>query len=322
MNIAITGGAGYVGSALVPILLAKGHRLTVLDAFWFGDHLPFHPYLRKLRGDIRNKSNLKEAFEGQDAIIHLACVSNDPSFDMNPEAGKQINYDCFRDILDLSRKNKIQRFIYASSSSVYGVSDLGEVTEDSPKNPLTDYSKYKLACEEELKGFGSGGAWTIIRPATVCGYAPRMRMDLVVNILTANALVNKKIIIHGKTQKRPNINIQDMVRAYDFVLSANEKDVDQQIFNVGFENKTLAELAELVRTTAGSDITIQEEPANDPRSYHINSDRIKALGFSTSFSIADAIKSIGKAYKRGEIFCPLTNSSYHNIKRMKELKIV
>lgn len=319
MNIAITGGAGYVGSLLVPHLLAKGHKVTVLDTFWYGDHLPNHQNLKKMAGDIRYRADLKKAFEKQDIVIHLACVSNDPSFDMNPLLGRQINYSCFQDILSTLQEQKVARFIYASSSSVYGVSALEQVIEDSLKHPLTDYSKFKLSCENELEKFGMGGVWTIVRPATVCGFAPRLRLDLVVNILTTQAIVNKKITLFGRAQKRPNININDMVRAYDFIIEADERMVDQQIFNVGFENMTLLEIANTVKQVVGSDVEIVEEPVNDPRSYHVNSDKIKAIGFEAKETISDAITSLVNAYKNKQIVNPLNNPNYYNIKKMKEL---
>lgn len=320
-RVCVTGGGGYVGSALVPHLLAKGFSVTVLDTFWYGDHLQAHPSLKKIKGDIRSRNHLREAFQGQDIVIHLACVSNDPSFDMNPLLGRQINYSCFQDILSALQQNHVGRFIYASSSSVYGVSELPDVTEDSPKNPLTDYSKFKLACENELKSFGMGGVWTIVRPATVCGYAPRLRLDLVVNILTTQAMINKKITLFGKTQKRPNINVQDMIRAYSFLLDADERDVDQQTYNVGFQNMTLWQIACLVKEVVGEDVEIIEEPTNDPRSYHVNSDKIRSIGFGPEHTIVDAIGSLFKANYRRQLINPLDNPNYYNIKKMKELRL-
>lgn len=320
MNICVVGGAGYVGSELVPNLLVKGHKVTVLDTFWYGDHLFSHPSLKKIKGDIRNKKDLVDAYSNQDAVIHLACVSNDPSFDMNPKLGKEINFECFKETLITLNECQVKRFIYASSSSVYGVSELKEVDEDTTKSPLTDYSTFKLLCEYELHNSNYNGEWTILRPATVCGFAPRLRLDLVVNILTINALVNKKITLFGHYQKRPNIHISDMVRAYDFILNSNPEIINKKTFNVGFENKSLYEIACLVKEVV-KDVEIVEESANDPRSYHINSDKIKAIGFNTEHSIKDAIISIKKAYENNEIADPLNNSIYYNIKRMNELRL-
>lgn len=319
MKICITGGAGYVGSELVPHLLDKGHIVTVLDLFWFGDTLTNHPNLSKMAGDIRDRADLRRAFKGQDAVIHLACVSNDPSFDMNPELGKSINHDCFLDILTICQESNVARFIYASSSSVYGISTLDKVTEDSPKNPLTDYSRYKLACEVALQTYGMGGVWTIVRPATVCGYSRRMRLDLIVNILTIQALVNKKITVFGGSQKRPNININDMVMAYDAILYAGERTIDQQIFNVGHDNMPLNVIAGLVKTVIGDpEVEIVHETTMDARSYHVNSEKILRV-YQPRFDVTLAIKSIRDAYKDGNLAGAMTLGKYRNIQRMKEL---
>lgn len=319
MKICITGGAGYVGSELVPHLLDKGHIVTVLDLFWFGDTLPEHTNLTKIAGDIRDIQDLRRAFKGQDAIIHLACVSNDPSFDMNPELGKSINHDCFLDILTICQESHVSRFIYASSSSVYGISALDKVTEDSPKNPLTDYSRYKLACEVALQTYGMGGVWTIVRPATVCGYSRRMRLDLVVNILTIHALVYNRIKVHGGSQMRPNINIKDMVQAYDNLLCASEKTVDQQVFNVGYQNYSLDQLAWLVKEIVGDpSVEIVHETTMDTRSYHVTSEKFSTL-YSFRHDLTDAIRSICDAHKEGKLAGAMTLKKYRNIQRMKEL---
>lgn len=320
MRICVTGGAGYVGSALVPALLAGGHEVTVLDTFWYGDHLPQHANLRRFIGDIRDWATLARVFYRQDAVIHLACVSNDPSFDMNPGLGKSINYECFKDMLSALKEEKVARFIYASSSSVYGVSDLERVIETSPKNPLTDYSKFKLACELELQTIGTNGCWTIVRPATVCGYAPRQRLDLVVNILTAQALVNGKMTIHGGPQMRPNINVRDMVRAYEHILDMPMGRVNEKTFNVGFENKSLIEIGKAVQAVIGGEMVIQD--VIDQRSYRVDSKKIKdELGFVPEHSISEAIGSIGAAFRKGRLTDPLTNPNYYNIKKMRELNL-
>lgn len=322
MNICVVGGAGYVGSKLVPHLLKQGHMVTVLDTFWYGDHLPTDIRLLKIKGDIRDITDLKNSYTGQDAVIHLACVSNDPSFDMNPGLGKSINYDCFKLTLDILKECEVPRFIYASSSSVYGVSDLENVTEDASKNPLTDYSKYKLMCEEELIKSAYKGTWTILRPATVCGYAPRLRLDVVVNTLTIHALVKKEITLFGHDQKRPNIYVNDMVRAYDFILNKPSRVVNKQIYNVGFENKSLYEIALLVQEVVDKDVRIVEKPVNDPRSYHIDSSKIASIGFETVHTIKDAIESIMDVYLEDLINDPLNNPDYYNIKSMKQMELI
>ena len=320
MKICITGGAGYVGSVLVPQLLSLGHEVTVIDLFWFGNHLPIHNNLRQIKGDIRKPSDLDLAFKHQDAIIHLACVSNDPCFEVNPHLGKDINYTCFKGILSAAKHANIKRFIYASSSSVYGVSELDKVTEASPKKPLTDYSKFKLQCEIELAHFGGDFCWTILRPATVCGYSPRQRLDLVVNILTAQAFKDRAITIHGGDQYRPNIHIADMVAAYVHVLSQDESKVHAKIYNVGFENLTLNEIGEQVSSVFGKVKKIVE-PVIDQRSYRVCSDLITSeLGFKPMKSVRDAIADLKYALRDGRVNAD--QSWNYNLKRMKELQLL
>lgn len=319
MKVCILGGAGYVGSELVPRLLSKGHQVTILDLWWYGDTVSSHPNLTKMHGDIRDRIDLRRAFAGQEAVIHLACVSNDPSFDMNPDLGKSINNDCFQDCLTLLQEQNVARFIYASSSSVYGISDLEDVVEDSPKNPLTDYSRFKLACETTLKTYGMGGTWTIVRPSTVCGYSRRMRLDLVVNILTIDALLKKRITVFGGSQRRPNINIKDMVLAYEHILEADAKSVDQQTFNIGYENMSLDQIAELVKQVIGDPgVEIVHENTNDNRSYHVNADKFSRL-LKPQYDLIDAVQSIRDAHKDGKLPGALVSTRYSNIKRMKEL---
>ena len=322
MRVCVVGGAGYVGTTLVPRLL-KRHDVTVLDSFWFGDHLSDHPKLIKIKGDIRNKSVLDKAFTKQDAVIHLACVSNDPSFDLNPKLGRDINYTCFKPMLLALNQAEVNRFVYASSSSVYGVKEGIKVTEDVPCDPLTDYSKYKLSCELELKSFGTGGAWTIVRPATVCGYSPRMRFDLIVNILARDAIKTKRITVHGGFQLRPNIHVKDMAKAYEFILDAPEKKVNEKTYNVGANNYSLEQIAFSVRAALSDDkIEIIREESKDPRSYHICSDLIKNdLNFIPERTITGAVHSIRDAIDFGLLKDILTNTDYVNIARMNELKL-
>ncbi len=327
-KVAITGGGGYVGSMLVPFLIGRGYEVTVLDTFWYGDdvypQLKDRSQLHKVKGDIRNPADLKKAFAGQDAVIHLACVSNDPSFDLLPHLGKSINYDCFADLITTVRDCGVKRFIYASSSSVYGVKDIPQVTEAASCEPLTDYSKFKLMCEEDLKKANMGATeWSIIRPATVCGYAPRLRLDLTVNILTISALAKKKITVHGGDQLRPNLNIKDMIRAYATFLEVPKEQIHQKIFNVGFENRSVADIAQMAKTVVNDPaVQIVVEPTNDHRSYRVNSDKVaREVAFTPEYTIQDAIESIASAWKDGLISDALTNPIYYNIRRMKELNI-
>ncbi len=281
MRILITGGAGYVGSALVPSLLQKGYNVKVYDLYLYGDvfsHLKDNPNLVEIKADIRDKKKLMEATKNVDVVIHLACISNDPSYELDPTFGKSINYDAFYNLLDAAKTNNVKRFIYASTSSVYGVKKEKNVTENATCEPLTDYSKYKLECEKLLLEFGKKNSeieHVIVRPATVCGYAPRLRLDLIVNILTIHALINKKIKIFGGSQLRPNINIKDMVRVYELLLSAPKDKINGEIFNAGYQNYTVEELANIVKNAIGDrDIISEYVQTDDMRSYHINSDKI------------------------------------------------
>ena len=326
MNVAVIGGGGYVGSALVPALLAVGYEVTVVDLFWFGRQVveaagdASRLHLETV--DVRDEARLTHALRGADAVIHLACISNDPSFELDPQLGRSINYDAFAGLLRAVRANGAKRFIYASSSSVYGVKDQPDVTEDAVCEPLTDYSKYKLLCEQMLRREGiGGGEWAIVRPATICGYALRLRLDLTVNILTIHALVNKRITVFGGSQLRPNLHINDMVAAHRLLLETPGALIHGQTFNVGFQNRTVAELAELVRRQVGDpNIAIETKPTNDLRSYHINSDRIaQRLGFRPRWTIEDAVAGLCEAHRSGRIPEPLTNPRYYNIKTMQAL---
>ncbi len=328
-TILVTGGGGYVGSALVPDLLKHGYRVKVVDTFWYGrdvfDDCNKHPQLERMQLDIRESTKLKEALKGVDAVIHLACISNDPSFELDPTLGKSINYDAFTGLLQGSIDQGVKRFIYASSSSIYGVKDTPDVREDADPQPLTDYSRFKLDCERDLLAHPNvnGMECVIVRPSTVCGYAPRLRLDLTVNILTIHALVNHKIKIFGGKQLRPNLHIKDMVRAYHVFLEALGAKVNREAFNVGFQNRSVEDIATLVRDTLGDNtIELEYTPSNDDRSYHVNSEKVKrVLGFETRFTIEDAIRDIADAYRRGLIKDPFTNPVYSNIKLMQQLKV-
>lgn len=327
-KVVVTGGGGYVGSALVPTLLRLGYDVKVIDLFLYGEEglssVRESPSLTVRRGDIRDRQMLLKELAGAEAVIHLACISNDPSFELNPRLGKSINYDAFSGLLDAVRENGVKRFIYASSSSVYGLKDEKDVTEEAACGPLTDYSKYKMLCEEMLRSETLGGCeWVVVRPATVCGYAPRMRLDLTVNILTINALIRKEIIVYGGSQLRPNIHIQDMVEVYRLMLESPQEKVHRETFNAGYENETVMRLAQMVQEKVEDpEVKIRVEPTDDLRSYHINSDKIKrVLGFRPRYTIADAIDGICEAYREGRIPDPLSDARYYNIQTMKRTNL-
>jgi nucleoside-diphosphate-sugar epimerase len=324
-NILVTGGAGYVGAVLVPKLLERGYRVKVLDLFIFGeDVLPHHNNLIKIKGDIRNQNLLHDVIAGCDAVIHLACISNDPSYELNPELSKSINYDAFIPLVDISKQKKIRRFIYASSSSVYGIKREKEVTEDLSLMPLTDYSKYKALCEEYVqKSADNNFVVTTIRPSTVCGYSPRLRLDLTVNIFTNQAINNKKLTVFGGNQMRPNLHISDMTDLYLFLLEQNEEKINRKTYNVGYENYSVAHLAKMVCDVIDPALPIIKTPTNDTRSYHISSRKIeKELGFKAHHTIQEAIGDLKSAFNNGLIENSMENIRYYNIKTMQHLQMV
>tara|TARA_Y100000746_G_C15434975_1_gene420245 strand:+ start:26 stop:1003 length:978 start_codon:yes stop_codon:yes gene_type:complete len=322
-NILVTGGAGYVGSALVPELL-KFCKVTVLDLMIYGNNLPKNNRnLNIVKGDIRDKKKLKKLTAGIDCVIHLACISNDPSFELNPRLGKSINYLAFEPLVKISKKNGVKRFIYASSSSVYGIKKSKNVNEKMKLKPLTDYSKFKADCEKILfKNSSKDFTTTVIRPATVCGFAPRQRFDLVVNILTNLAYNKRKITVLGGSQLRPNIHIADMVRGYICLLKADKKLVQKQIFNVGYQNQSVSKIAQIVKKIIGRDVSINIEKSNDNRSYHISSKKIKnILSFESKNTIEDAVKDLKKAFIKKKFKNSLSDQMYFNIKRMQNIKL-
>ncbi|MCZ7644139.1 MAG: NAD-dependent epimerase/dehydratase family protein [Planctomycetota bacterium] len=322
-HVLVTGGAGYVGAVLVPKLLAKNYQVRVYDLFLFGedvlDTVKDHPQLKLIKGDIRERKAFAEAVAGCDAVIHLACVSNDPSFELNPGLGKSINYDCFPDLVKTCKDAGVHRFVYASSSSVYGVKSDPNVTEDLKLEPLTDYSRFKALCEELLdKERAPGFVALTLRPATVCGYSPRLRLDLTVNILTNHAWTNKRIKVFGGAQMRPNIHIGDMTDLYVKSLEWPDERIDGRVYNAGYENHTVGEIAQIVRGVVGRDVEIVTTPTDDHRSYHISSEKIKReLGFAPSHSIEDAVTDLASAFKDGKIPNSMDDPRYYNIKVMQ-----
>lgn len=326
-KILITGGAGYVGTILVPQLLNAGHEITVYDTCYFGNFLPEHPNLKLVKEDIRDTKKFSDACKGIDTVLHLACISNDPSFELDEGLSKTINYDCFEPMVLAAKGAGVKRFVYASSSSVYGVSDLPDVTEDHPLVPLTLYNKFKGMCEPLLfKHMSDDFVCVTIRPATVCGYSPRMRLDLSVNILTNHAVNNRKITVLGGKQLRPNLHVNDMADLYELLLDAPKEGIQGQTFNAGYENMSIMDIAQTVKKVVeqeipGSTIEIEVAETNDPRSYHINSQKIeKMLGFRPKRTVEDAVRDLCKAFCTGKLPHSLTDERYFNVRTMKTKK--
>lgn len=331
-KIFITGGAGYCGSLLVPQLLNKGHSVTVFDRMLFGNEfLPKeNSNLQIIEGDIRNAEKLKTSCKNHDIFLSLACISNDASFALNENLSTTINMDAFEPMVLAAKESGIKRFVYASSSSVYGVSDELNVTEEHPLVPLTLYNKYKGLCEPLLlKHTDENFEGVIFRPATVCGYAPRLRLDLSVNILTNHAIQNNKITVFGGSQLRPNLHVQDYCDAAELLMFSPIEKVQNQIFNIGTQNLSIAQIADMVRSVVinefpeKNDIEIITTSSDDLRSYHINSDKIKnLLNFVPKYSVEDAIKSLCDAHKKGLYPNSMEDDIYYNVKRLMRLKVV
>ena len=285
--------------------------------------LPKHPNLTVVKGDIRDQKLLTKAMLSQDAVIHLACISNDPSFELNPALGRSINLDAFQPLVEISRNQGVKRFIYASSSSVYGIKKEMDVNEVMTLEPLTDYSRFKAECEKILLDYQSLNFSTVIvRPATVCGYSPRQRLDVIVNILTNLAYNKREISIFGGEQLRPNIHIADMVDSYLLLLESDDLEVAGQIFNAGFENQKVKDLAEIVKEVIGQDVRMVTLPTEDNRSYHISSKKIyDELGFKATRTIRDAVIDIKNAFDQGKLPNSLNDERYFNIKRMQSLNL-
>jgi nucleoside-diphosphate-sugar epimerase len=327
-RVFVTGGAGYVGHKLVPSLLERDYEVVVYDTFWFGDRLPADSRLTRVRADLRNADRIAEAARGADAVINLACISNDTSFALDEKLSTSINLQAFEPMVRACERAGIKRFINASTSSVYGVSDAPEVFEDHPKVPLTYYNRYKWECEQILARLDPDFEWVTIRPATVCGYSPRCRLDLSVNILTNHAVNKGTITVFGGAQKRPNLNIGDMVDAYLMLLAIEGGKIDRRTYNCGFQNLSIMEIATMVKRTveevfpekAPIDIAVTE--SDDKRSYHINSDKIRnELGFSPRRTIEDAVRDLCQAFRQNLLPNSFSDDGYFNVRTLKAIAV-
>lgn len=328
-KVLIVGGAGYCGSLLVPQLLEAGWGVTVFDIMWYGDgHLPKqHPNLKIIQGDVRNTAKVAAACAGHDSLLHLACISNDASFELDERLSTSVNLESFEPLVIAAKRAGIRRFVFASSSSVYGVSDSPSVTEDHPLVPLTLYNKYKGMCEPLLfRHTDRNFIGVVFRPATVCGYAPRQRLDLSVNILTNHAVNKGKITVFGGSQLRPNLHVQDYADLCKLLLTASDEKVVNQVFNCGFQNLSILEIAKTVKRVVEEefpekgDIPIEVTTSNDLRSYHINSDKIaRVLGFTPKYSIEHAIRDLCTAFRQGKLPNSFDDDTYYNVRTMKAI---
>ena len=307
MKLLVTGACGYKGSVLVPKLLARGHAVTAFDIQWFGNYLPEHPDLTVVKGDVRETDTID--LRGIDAIIHLASVANDPCGDLDPKLTWEISALATMRLADKATRQGVRRFIYASSGSVYGVKSESQVTEGLELDPISEYNKTKMVAERVLLSYASDLCVQIVRPATVCGVSPRMRLDVSVNMLTMQALINGRITVFGGDQVRPNIHIDDITDLYLFLL--DRPDI-VGVFNAGFENISIRDIAERVARTIPSEIVVT--PSNDPRSYRVNSDKLLATGFRPQKTVDDAIGEIVAAYQRGTL---RNEDRWHNLRWMQ-----
>tara|TARA_Y100000310_G_C20688933_1_gene820945 strand:- start:1820 stop:3283 length:1464 start_codon:yes stop_codon:yes gene_type:complete len=321
-KVLVTGGAGYAGSVLVPKLL-KEYDVRVIDLMMFPGGLDsVKDKCEIIEGDIRDKELLKKSLQDIDYVIHLAAISNDPCSDLDPELTKQVNFEATKNLVELSKQAGVKRFIFASTSSVYGIKKEPNVTEDLSLNPLTIYSKTKTQSEEVVREANDENFTTvIIRPATICGYSPRLRLDLTVNILTEHAIKKNLITVFGGSQKRPNIHIDDITDYYVQLLKIPKEKIAGETFNAGYENHTVMEIAEMIKEIIGDEVKIERTETKDIRSYHISSEKIKnKLGLTPKKTIKDAVLDLKNAFDSGLIPNHL-DSIYRNIDKMKELNL-
>tara|TARA_Y100001978_G_C23702965_1_gene442486 strand:+ start:949 stop:1899 length:951 start_codon:yes stop_codon:yes gene_type:complete len=312
MKILITGGCGYKGSVLIPKLLHAGHEIINIDTQWFGNYLKESPNLKNLKVDVRDTSSIP--IKGIDTVIHLANIANDPAVELNPTLSWEVNVLAGQQLMDKAVRNGVGHFIFASSGSVYGIKEEKKVTEDLPLVPISVYNKTKMVAERVFLSYQDKLKVHCIRPATVCGLSPRMRLDVSVNMLTFQALINKKITVFGGSQTRPNIHIKDMANVYIHLLE--NTNIDSGCFNAGFENISILEIAELVIKQIDAEIIVTE--SNDPRSYRQDSSKLLSTGFEKKYSIENAITEIKDSFLKGDL---KNQDKYYTVKWMKKLNL-
>ena len=312
MKVLVTGGCGYKGSVLIPLLLNKGYEVINVDTQWFGNYLKDHPNLKNIKKDIRLIDS--SLFKGVNSIIHLANIANDPAVELKQTLSWEVNVLAGQQLIDIATRENVKQFIYASSGSVYGIKEEEKVTEDLPLVPISVYNKTKMVAERVFLSYAQKIKVHCIRPATVCGLSPRMRLDVAVNLLTFQAL-NKGIInVFGGNQTRPNIHIKDMVRIYLHFLENNN--LDSGCYNAGFENISIKNIAEKIIKSVPAKIVIKE--SNDPRSYRQDSTKLIQTGFAPKYNINNAIEEIIKAYKEGRL---ADSDNFYTVKTMKKLNL-
>lgn len=307
MRIVVTGACGYKGTVLVPKLLDRGHEVVAFDIMWFGNFLRAHPKLHVVKGDVRNIDEIR--LDGIDAIVHLSSIANDPCGDLDPKLTWEVSALATMQLADRAVRKGVKHFIYASSGSVYGIKDELQVTEDLELKPISEYNKTKMVAERVLLSYANDMVVQIVRPATVCGYSPRMRLDVSVNMLTMQALAKRRITVFGGQQTRPNIHIDDITDVYAFMLDHPEH---RGVYNAGFENISIMDIARQVTTYAEAEITVTE--SNDPRSYRVNSDKLLATGFRPKKTVGHAIREIIEKYHSGEL---KDEERFYNLKWMQ-----
>lgn len=322
-----------MGAVLVPRLLELGYRVKVLDLFLYGREplaaVADHPGLELIEGDIRDSAAVRRLLEGCDAVIHLACISNDPSVELDPDLSHSVNYESFGPFVEAAREAGVRRFVFASSGSVYGVSDNPDVTEEHPLVPVSLYNKYKAKCEPVLRAAASANfVPVLIRPATICGFSPRQRLDLTVNILTSHAYFKRRLTVFGGSQMRPNLHMQDMVDLYCLLLETADEPIYNEIFNAAYQNYSVAETARVIQGVFRQEfpdwpeIPIVTEPSSDIRSYHISSAKLRrVLDFHPKRTIEDGARDLIEAFRKELLPGAPDDPRFNNVRHMKQLSL-